>query len=77
MGNLPHQLLRLGQRADDLSARHLASRPTGHVSLVTGRHDGNEVKVIIQTSAGEPDERQSPQGSGMVELRPVAFNRKI
>lgn len=77
MGNLPHQLLRLGQRADEWSARGPASRPTGRVGLVTGRHDGNEVKVIIQTSAGGPDERQSPQGSGMVETTHVAFNGKI
>ena len=77
MGSLAHQLLRLGQRTDDLSAWGLASRPTGHVSLMTGSHDGKEVKVIIQTSAGGPDERHSPQGSGMVELAPVAFNRKI
>ena len=77
MGNLSHELLRLGQWADDFSAWRLARGPTGHVGLVTGNHDGNEVKVIIQTSAGGPDERQSPQGSGMVESPHIAFNRKL
>ena len=76
MGNLAHQLLRLRQWVDDVSAQRLASGPTGHVALVTERHDGNEVKVIIQTSAGG-DDRQSPQGSGMVESTYIAFNRKI
>lgn len=47
MGNLARQLLRLGQRADDLSAPRLASRPTGRVGLVTRSHDGNEITVTV------------------------------